>query len=466
MEIIPHGYQVRSVQHCLDNPRSALFLDMGLGKTVIVLTTVSNLLQRQAITGALVLAPLRVVYNVWPNEVQKWDHLNHLKCNIIHGKRKAQQLWDSADIYVSNYESLFWIFEQLKNTTPYAWPFDMIVFDESTALKNQDTKRFKLLKLMIKRFQRRIILTGTPSPNSMLDLWAQYFLLDDGKRLGTSKYWFKNEYFFQADYHGYKWDPLPGAKEDITKKISDITMRLKANDYLHMPKLINNEMHWEMSDKHYAVYKELENDFIASIDGVLVTATNAAALSSKLRQYVSGFVYDSESNKAIDVHSEKIDALAEIVEGNPGENILCAIQFRYEYELIKQKFPNAPVIYGSMSQAKTRNTIRKWNESRIPLLIVHPASIAHGVNLQEGGRMLVWFGIPWSLEHYLQLVARLHRQGQEKPVVNHFLVAKKTVETRIVAALQNKEEQEASFLQGIIDYFKTEKGKNDVRKAA
>lgn len=449
MRIIPHGYQIRCAKHCLRHKRSALFLDMGLGKTVIVLTVISNLIQRGLISSALIIAPLRVVYNVWPTEIEKWDHLSELKLQIIHGKNKEAQLRSQSDVYVTNYESIPWLFDYVTQNETFQCLIDMIVFDESTAIKSSTTQRFKKLRLMMKRFDRRIILSGTPAPNSLLDLWSQYFLLDDGARLGSSKYWFQNAYFFQTDYQGYEWSPLPFASEDISKKVSDITIRLKAEDYLDMPKLIHNEIRWNMKPKIWKKYREFERNFLFDLDNEVVTAQNAAAKSTKLRQYVSGFVYDEEG-KPIDVHSDKTDALVEIAEGNAGENMLVAIQFRYEYEIIKRKFPDAPVIYGGMSQSTTRALIKKWNEGSIPMLVVHPASIAHGINLQAGGRFLVWYGIPWSSEHYQQLLGRLYRQGQTKPVINSFIIAKDSIEERVVETLKTKGETEKSFLKKLI----------------
>lgn len=450
MKILPHKYQVKAVEHCLKYLVAALFLDLGLGKTVIVLTAIYNLLKGKQIKGALVLAPLRVCHNVWPQEIAKWDHLKHLSCGILHGPKKGDVLQEAHDVYVLNYEGLPWLIDQLADMPPSQWPFDMIVFDESTAIKNHQTKRFKMLKKIIDRFKRRIILTGTPAPNSLLDVWAQYYMLDDGDRLGSSHYWFRDSYFYQSDYLGYKWAPLPDSSTEISNKVRDITMRLKAEDYLDMPKLFTGQTLWKMSPKHCSKYQELERDFLAEIEGEVVTAVNAAALSTKLRQYVSGFVYQ-EDRQVLDVHNEKLDVLSEIVEGNPSENMLVSIQFRHEYKLIKKRFKNAPVIYGGMSQSTTQSLIEKWNRGDIKILVVHPASIAHGVNLQQGGRMLIWFGIPWSYEHYSQMVGRLHRQGQDRPVINTFLVAKNTVEEDVVAALENKAESEAAFAEKLIE---------------
>lgn len=436
---------------------------MGLGKTVIILTAIMNLLKRKKIKAALVVAPLRVCYNVWPNEIEKWDHTKHLRYGILHGRDKADVLRQKLDIYIINYEGLAWLFDQIKKTPTERVNFDMIVFDESTAIKSNTTQRFKKLKLMMKMFKRRVILTGTPAPNSLLDLWSQYYLLDDGERLGTSKYWFQSEYFWQADYQGYDFQALPYASEDISKKVSDITVRLKAEDYLDMPKLIDNPITWKMTPKIRATYKTLEDDFIVGINDGIIVAQNAAVLSAKLRQYVSGFVYDEE-RRPLEAHHEKLDALAEIREGNAGENLLVAIQFRHEYELINRKFPNVPVIYGNMSQKVTKSIIKKWNHGKIPMLVVHPASIAHGVNLQEGGRMLVWYGIPWSYEHYHQLIGRLHRQGQTKPVINSYIVAHDSIEERVVEALQRKEDTEKTFLKTLIGGLKFEK--QETRQAA
>lgn len=457
MQIIPHRYQIRAVQHLLKHSYSALFLDLGLGKTVITATAGSNLLQLNEIKGILILAPLRVVYNVWPQELEKWDHLQHLSYTILHGGSKDKRLKEKHDIYLINYEGIAWLHKKLTNMQRHKFPFDMIVYDESTAVKSHQTQRFKKLRTLIRLFRRRVILTGTPAPNSLLDLWSQYYLLDEGVRLGKSQYSFKTKYFFQADYHGYDWQPYPNSAADIGESVGDITMRLKASDYLEMPRLIHNRIVWSMTAGIEAKYKELEKNYIASIADETVTAVNAAALSAKLRQFVSGFIY-GENKKAIPAHNEKIKVIEEIVEGSPAENILVVIQFRHEYELIKAKFPKAPVIYGGMTANQSKELIIRWNNGDLPMLVVHPASIAHGVNLQEGGRMLVWFGIPWSYEHYSQMIGRLHRQGQQKPVLNNFIVAKNTVEERVVEALEAKGQTEASFLKSLVKNIRSAHG--------
>lgn len=458
MKIKPHKYQINAVKHCLEHAASALFLDLGLGKTVITLTAINNMFKRHEIKGVLVLAPLRVVYNVWPQEIEKWDHLQHLSCGILHGPKKAYVLRENHDIYLINYEGLAWLVEELKDIQLAAWSFDMIVFDESTAVKNNATKRFKMLKIIIKYFKRRVIMTGTPAPNSVLDIWAQYYMLDEGERLGSSYYWYKRSYFYQSDYYGHKWEPRSNSVAEISNKVRSITMRLRAEDYLEMPDLITSQTAWALSSKHQKQYQEFESAFLVEISEEVVTAVNAAALSTKLRQYVSGFLYD-ENQRVVNVHHEKVDALAEIIEGNPSENVLVAIQFRCEYEMIKAQFKDAPVIYGGVSAQKSKKIIDDWNAGQIPLLVVHPASIAHGVNLQHGGRMLVWYGIPWSWEHYSQMVGRLHRQGQDKPVINTFIVCRNTVEEEVIKALETKEENEASFLSNLMKSLGDKYGK-------
>ena len=453
MKIIPHRYQVKAVKFLMDRFCAALFLDLGLGKTVVVLTWLMNLLYRGKIKGALVIAPLRVVYNVWPAEIEKWDHTNHLKYCILHGKNKDKELKKDYDIYLMNYDGISWLAKKLEGMTTY--PFNAVVYDESTAVKSADTQRFRLLKTFIHIFKYRTILTGTPAPNTLLDVWAQYYLLDGGERLGTSRHWFKNEYFWQADYWGREWEPMPSAPEDISEKVSDITMRLKAEDYLEMPKLLHNEIRWSMPTKIRKKYLELERNYIAELSNETITAVNAAALSQKLRQFVSGFVYN-ENKEPVVVHTEKLSVLEEIVEGNSGENLLVAIQFRYEYEIIKSKFPKAPVIYGGMNQNTVRSLINKWNNQELSMLVVHPASIAHGVNLQHGGHTLVWYGIPWSFEHYSQLLGRLYRQGQGHPVSNNFIIAKGSVEEKVVKALCCKEANERSFLLSLMGNIKND----------
>lgn len=456
MEISPHGYQVRAVDFGIKHPETALFLDMGLGKTVIVLTIISNLIKQGEIKGALIIAPLRVVYNVWPDELEKWDHLQYLGYQILHGPDKDSAFLIDSHIYITNYESIKWLYHKTRRMPRSKLPWDMIVFDESTAIKSRTSKRFSMLRGMRPAFKRAIVMTGTPAPNSLLDLWAQYFILDGGERLYKSWYTYRDTFFTQADYHGYKWDPTIEASKKISAKVSDITMRLKAADYLELPKLINNNIYCTMPEKVKEQYEDLEEEFMLKIDDDEVTASNAAVLSSKLRQFVSGALYN-ETGQAIKVHEEKLNALITAIENNPNEPTLVAIQFRFEYEIIAEKFKHVPVIYGGIGQTKGKAIIKAWNEGKLPLVVVHPKSIGHGVNLQQGGRNIIWYSIPWSWELYTQLNGRLYRQGQTKPVLIHHILLRNTIDERVLQILQRKEDTETTFLNDLTDNIRRER---------
>lgn len=457
MKISPHKYQVKAVQHWLDNPCSALFLDMGLGKTVISLTGISNLLRQKQSKGFLIMAPLRVIYNVWPLEIEKWNHLRHLSYGILHGDNKDAELKIKRDIYLVNYEGLKWLYNKWRRVPKRQLPVDGIIFDESTSVKSRTTARFKMLRMMIRVFKYRLILTGTPAPNSLLDLWAQYYLLDGGDRLFNSWYSYRNYFFYQADYQGYKWEAREGASVQISQKVKDITMRLKAEDYLDMPKLFINDVLCQLPRKLKSEYDQLEEEFIIRISDQTITAANAAVLSAKLRQFVSGAMYTEEGGLAR-THDVKLDTLQEVIEDDKSEPILIGINFRFEYDLIKTRFPTAPVVYGGIDQRTSSRLIKQWNEKRLPLLVVHPLSIAHGINLQSGGRKLIWYSIPWSFEQYTQLNHRLYRQGQTKPVIINRIIARETVDVRVANGLSHKEAEEKSFLNNLLSNLRRKYG--------
>jgi len=446
MKIQPHKYQIGAVHHCIENDKAALFLDMGLGKTVIVLTAFKNLLKNKKTKGILIIAPLRVVYNVWPQEIKKWDHLRELSFGILHGPDKDKVLKQKHDVYITNYESIKWLYTKLRRKPHSKIPFDMVAIDESTAIKSRTTKRFSMLRSMSPIFKRRIIMTGTPAPNSLLDLWAQYFFLDQGARLYGSWYTFRDKYFYQADYHGYEWEPVLKATAKISKRVQDITIRLRAEDYLDMPEKVLYDITCTMPKKVKQQYQFLESEFILHCQEGTVTAANAAVLSNKLRQFVAGRMYD-EDGGIVNIHNEKLEALGEAVESNADEPLLIAIQFRYEYEMIKKVLPNVPVIYGGVGVKRSNRLIKQWCEGKLPQLVVHPLSIAHGVNLQTGGRRLIWYSIPWSFEQYYQLIGRLYRQGQPKPVMIGHIILKDSIDLRVLKVLQRKEETEESFLK-------------------
>ena len=453
MKIQPYQYQIKAVQHALKNKEVALFLDLGLGKTVVCLTAIKNLIKQKKIKSALILAPLRVVYNVWPAEIKKWDHLKDLSHVILHGKDKNTHLQKDVDIYLMNYEGIKWLANQMRGIPRDKSPFDLIIYDESTAVKAHNTKRFRYLRNLQRLFSRRFILTGTPAPNSLLDLWSQYYLLDGGRRLGTSWYAYRNRYFYQSDYMGYNWDPRPGTSKEISSKVKDITLRLRSADYLDLPEKIFNEINCTLPDIHREKYDQLERDFLLEIENETVTAFNAAALSNKLRQFVGGIVYNENGN-SLPCHNVKLDALEEIKDNYPSEPLLIAIQFRAEYQLLKQRFKKLPVIYGGVGPKHSSLLIDQWCKGQLPLLVVHPQSIAHGVNLQTGGRNLIWYSLPWSFEQYHQMIGRLYRQGQTKPVIIHHLLLERTIDQHVLRTLQQKEKTEKNFLQFFLKKMK------------
>lgn len=454
MKFTPHPYQIRSAEHMVKHKECALFLDMGLGKTVITLSTIRFLITTDQIKSCLIIAPLRVIYNVWPQEIEKWEHLQYLTHTILHGKDKYYNLTDKpVHIYLMNYDSIPWLYNTIRNSSKTKLPFNMIVYDESSAIKSHRTKRFKCLRGLSRIFDRKVILTGTPAPNSLLDLWAQYYLLDDGKRLDTSWTRFRQTYFTQKDYFGYKWEPLPNASQILSKKVEDITIRLRGSDYLSLPKRTHNKIMCVLPVKAQKQYKTLENEFILQIKNEIVTAANAGVMANKLRQFTSGGLY-SERKPITNIHTVKLDALEEIVDSYYGKPLLIAIQFRFEYDIIKQKFPKVPIIYGGTKLKESQKLINQWNKKELPLLVVHPASIAHGVNLQQGGNILIWFNLPWSYEQYIQLIKRIDRQGQTQPTFIHHILLKNTIDEYVYKVLQKKEYTETTFLNLLLDSLK------------
>lgn len=442
----PYEYQNRVVEWMKTHPKSYIACDMGTGKSLMALKWIENILPKCG--GVLVIAPLRTISTTWPDEIAKWTP--NLSYTILHGAKKLENLHQKVDVYLINFEAIPWLFEALaqyhKSTGKV--PFRGLVIDEGSMVKSWQTKRFKILKLLIKLFTKyTTILSGTPAPNSLLDLWAQYYLLDQGKRLEKYITHYKQHYFYQADQRGYIWKLNQGGKETIYSKIEDITFRLDAKDYLQLPEMIKNVIKVPLSKKLRAQYKLLEKEFFLALDEDEVLAVfNAASLSMKLRQFIQGAVYiDDERNYKV-LHEEKLKVLKSLVEEAGGQGILCCIQFRFELEIIRKVFPGCPYIAGGVSAQKATSLINKWNRKELPLLLCHPASISHGVNLQSGGHMILWYGLPWSLEQYLQLNKRLHRNGQKHAVIIHHLVVEKSVDEKVIAALNSKLRTQSELL--------------------
>lgn len=452
MKFIPHDYQKRAIQLILDKPKVGLFLDMGLGKTVCTLTAIDELIyERFEVNKVLVIAPKRVAEDTWTTEAAKWDHTKHLRISSILGSKndRIKALDTDADIYVINRENVKWLVYTCK-----PWMFDMVVIDELSSFKSNRSQRFKSLKSVTPYFDRCVGLTGTPTPNGLLDLWPQMYLLDRGERLGRTVTAYRDKYFYPAACNGhivYKYGLKTGADDQIMTAISDICISMKAEDYLNMPEKIVNIVKVKMDKKARKLYDTLEKDCVMTIEETDVTALNAASLTGKLLQMANGCVYD-ENGGTVLIHDEKLDALEEIIEAAQGEPVLVFYNFKHDFERIKSRFKHVKTLDGS-------SDIREWNEGKISLLACHPASVGHGLNIQRGGHIIVWFGLTWSLELYQQANARLYRQGQDKSVIIHHIVTEDTVDEDVMKALTSKEINQNVLLEAVKDRIMSVKKK-------
>lgn len=436
-----HAYQKRCVEFIKDKRRCGLFLSMGLGKSVSVLTAASDLIESFLVKKVLVVAPLRVANSVWVQEAKKWAHLNHLKISVCTGseKKRLQGLIIDVDVYVINRENVVWLVDHFKNK----WPFDMVIIDESSSFKNASTKRFKALKRIIPHTYYMTLLTGTPSPNSLLDIWAQMYLIDFGQSLGRTMTGYKQR-FFEQDYMGYKWTIRPEAAKTIQSLIAPSVIHMSAEDYLDLPNRIDVVEYVEMPATAQDKYDDFEKTLLAELDdGEEVEATTAAVLVNKLLQFANGSLYTGDSKAWSAIHTAKLDALEEIVEDNPDETILVAYNYKFDLERLKKKFPHAEVL------DKRQDTIDRWNRGEIKMLLAHPASAGHGLNLQDGGALVVWFGLTWSLEYYQQFNARLHRQGQTRPVRIVHIASKNTIDERVLRVLSRKDATQGELLKAL-----------------
>lgn len=445
-----HSYQNRGVQHIIDNPFCALFLDMGLGKTVTTLTAIKELIDACIITNALVIAPKKVTQVTWTDEIKKWAHLQGLTISVIDGdvKHRRAAMAKKADIYAVSRDNIVWL------VTEYGGiklPYDMVVIDELSSFKNQASKRFRAMKRVRKFIPRVVGLTGTPSPNGLIDLFAQMYLIDEGERLGKTITGYRDRFFRPDKRNGdivYTYalkQPADETEKQISDLISDITISMTAEDYLKMPDRIMLFDTVELSDKVYDNYLDFEREQVLELinSDELITAATAAALSNKLQQYANGAIYDADRNVK-HIHDEKLEKLQEIVEAANGAPVLVAYSFVHDLDRIM----DALKAYKPVKLEKPEH-IAQWNDGKIQVLVTHPASAGHGLNLQKGGNILVWFGNTWSLELYMQFNARLYRQGQTKPVYIHHIVSKGTVDEKIIKALSGKKETQDGLMQSI-----------------
>ena len=438
---------------------------MGLGKTVVSLTAISEYLDCCDIKAVLYIAPLRVLYSVVRQEAKKWDHLNHLKFQMLHGKDKLKNLDKPADIYLLNPEGVQAVCSLISSRVvrnsrnkfkKFHIPFDMIVVDEATKFKSRKSRRFKVLKKIAPIFIKRILMSGTPQPNSLVDMWSQICLLDDGKRLHNVFGDFKSQYL-ETDYSGFRLLVRTKRHEkQIYSKISDLMFEASSKDHLDMPELIMNKMTDELTPKLRSQYDELEKEFFLELDDEEVEVFNIAALSMKLRQFTSGFLYKKKGKKNISlhVHDLKLNMLEEIYENANGKPVLVAYQFKGEHELqrIQKKFKAVHI--GSKTDPETSNKIiNDWNAGKIKMLLAHPRTAAHGLNIQESGYILVWYSMTWSSEEFDQMIARLWRQGQKSDrVIVHSLIIKNTIDEAILRAVNTKKKGQARLLKAIKDY--------------
>lgn len=442
-KFLPRPYQQYAVERIIDTPSIALMLDMGMGKTVATLTAVEQLLYSYFdISKVLVIAPLHVAETTWTDECKVWEHLSGLTVSTIIGnlKTRVAALRQNADIYTINRENVVWLVDLYKT----AWPFDMVVIDESSSFKNPQSKRFKALRKIRTRIRRLVELTGTPAPNGLMDLWSQIYLLDRGERLGKTIGEYRRRWFTPgagAGYVVYEWNPRKGANDEIYNRLSDICISMKTEDYISLPPVMSNIVKVPLPSAVKTAYKKLERELVLSLKDSDIVASTAAVLSNKLLQFASGAIYD-EDKKVVEIHTAKLDALETIAETNQHRPLLVFYWFQHDLDRLRKKFPYAV-------QLKTADNIKNWNEGKIQMLLAHPASAGHGLNLQHGGNLVVWFSLSWSLELYQQANKRLHRSGQKNTVVIHHLVADGTIDEAVMQALAAKKAGQDGLLEAI-----------------
>lgn len=442
MKYYPHDYQTYATNFILENSIAAIFLEMGLGKSVITLTAILDLcLDSFEVGKVLVIAPLRVARDTWPAEINKWEHLKDLDFAVAIGteKERLSALKTPASVYLINRENVDWLI----NKSGLPFDYDMVVIDELSSFKSHTAKRFKSLLKVRPKIKRIVGLTGTPSSNGLMDLWAEFRILDMGKRLGRYISHYRSA-FFQPDKRNqhmiFSYKPLFGAEKEIYELISDITISMKSVDFLKMPKCLINEVPVSLSVNEHLIYDGFRKEMVIELANEEIDAVNAAVLSSKLLQMSNGAVYD-EDKKVHFIHNRKLDALEDLIEGANGKPVLIAYWYKHDLERIKERF--------TVREIKTSKDIKEWNLGEIPVAVIHPASAGHGLNLQSGGSTIIWFSLTWSLELYQQTNARLWRQGQNETVVIHHIITKGTIDEDVMKALKRKEKTQEDLIDAV-----------------
>ena len=452
-KFIPHEYQNYSIKKIINNKQAGLFLDMGMGKTISTLTAVADLMHDYFdVQRTLVIAPLRVAKYTWTDEIAKWEHINYLKTSQILGteKQRIEALEKKADIYLINRENVVWLVDHFKSK----WPFDMVVIDELSSFKSSKSKRFRALR-KVRPFIKRIVgLTGTPAPNGLIDLWPQLYLLDQGERLGKTITGFRHRYFNPgagdpSRYVVYDWVPKPEAEENIYKKIEDICISMKSEDYIEVPDRVDLVETIKLSAAPRSHYEQLEKDLLLPFVEGDVVADTAAVLSNKLLQLANGAVYNEDGEVQL-IHDEKLNALEDLIEQANGKPVLVFYNFKHDLDRILDRFKEAVKL-------ESDEHFKAWNKGEIPILLAHPASAGHGLNMQDGGSTVIWFGMNWSLELYQQANARLHRQGQKDIVRVFHLIVEDSIDERVMKAIQNKTVTQDDLMEAVkarIDRYK------------
>jgi SNF2 family DNA or RNA helicase len=440
-----HQYQRNIANTILHNRSTFVCAQMGLGKSAPTFSAIQYLQREKGFGTALVLGPIRVVYNSYPDELDKWQHLKNMGSHILHGPGKKWPV-PKTSLILSNYESIPYIIEKKIYKA-----CDILVVDESSKVKSHQTKRFKALKKICGMFKKVVLLTGTPSQSGTLqELWSQVYLLDEGQRLGKTFWQFRNRYYEKADFMGYEYQLRPGAKEQIQNKIKDITIVLKAKDYLNMPPIIRTTIPVSLPVKALQLYQDMEKDFLVEMDQGIITAANAAVKSGKLRQITAGGIYGENGDYTL-LHDAKVTALKDLIEETES-NIICCYQFRFERSVLSRTFPEARFIDGSTNAADSTRNIKGWNNGKVKLLCCHPASVGHGLNLQAGGHVLVWLSPDWSLERTEQMDARVYRQGQKKKVFIYTIAVRDSIDMAVINALQEKGKGQDGFMNALKQY--------------
>jgi len=455
MNFAPHPYQVNAIEKACEQD-TLLAFDCGLGKTAVTLTVIRNLLVDREIRAALIVAPLKTMRLTWPLEIEKWDHARWMQHVTLHGKGKGEKLKDRGQIYLVNYDGLIWLGEVLRRLSPVSWPFNMVVWDEVTKMKDPSTRRWKLWRSLIPQFRRRLGLTGTPAGEGMQSLFGQVYCLDAGARFGKSRFAWERRWFRKTDWHGYKLEPTEAAMREIPEKLSGLVLHAKAEDHLTIPPCNMHDVEVPLPPNLKTTYKQLEKKFFTEIDETPIVALTAATALNKCLQFASGAIYSDalEDGQWQSVHDVKMKALKRLIADIDGP-VIVAYMYRHECERVLKAYPKAVHLKSGLPEAQERAIQARWNRREIPVLICHPASAGHGLNLQSG-QHLIWFTLNWSFELVYQMQKRIDRQGQTSPTHIYRILMSDTADEIIAAALETKDTSQRALLAAIKQYRSTE----------